>query len=321
MGNKISHKRALIIGGAGFVGPYLYRELSEYEVHITKLEHETIAPFIEKDKIHNLNILNKEEIKAILQTLQPDIIYHLAAQSSVALSWINPELTIDINIKGSLYLLDSIRESGLNPRIILIGSGEEYGYVKMEEVPIKEENVVRPGNIYAATKVFQNLLGEIYAKAYDMDIISVRAFNHIGAGQLPHFVVADFCKQVADIEKGLQEPVIRVGNLEAARDFTDVRDVVRAYHLLGMDGKQGETYNVGSGKAIKIRYILEKIIGLSKVKIAIEVDEKKLRPVDIPVIEADTNKLREVSGWKPEIGLEETLRSTLNFFRNANGVE
>lgn len=321
MENKIVHKRVLIIGGAGFVGPYLYKELSEYEVHITKLEHERVDAFIAKDRIHDLNILNKAEIKNLLEAVQPDIIYHLAAQSSVALSWANPELTIDINIKGSLYILDSIRESGLHPRIVLIGSGEEYGYVKPEEVPIQEKNAVHPGNIYAATKVFQNLLGEIYTKAYGMDIINVRAFNHIGAGQLPSFVVADFCKQVADIEKGLQEPVIRVGNLEAARDFTDVRDVVRAYHLLGRYGKGGETYNVGSGKAIKIGYILDQIISLSKVKIAIEVDEKKLRPVDIPIIEADTSKVREASGWKPEISLEETLQSTLNFFRNMNGVQ
>jgi len=212
-------------------------------------------------------------------------------------------------------LLDAIRELDYTPRILFVGSGEEYGLVNENETPINENNATRPGNIYAATKLAQNHIGRIYASAYDMDIIMVRAFNHIGPNQLPAFVVADFCKQVAEIEKRYTAPVIRVGNLSAKRDFTDVRDVVRAYALLMQKGKSGETYNVGSGKAISIEEILKIIISMSHVDIKIEIDKNKFRPVDVPIIEADIRKLTEITGWKKNIEIEETIADTLNYWR------
>ncbi|MCD7841417.1 MAG: GDP-mannose 4,6-dehydratase, partial [Lachnospiraceae bacterium] len=161
----------------------------------------------------------------------------------------------------------------------------------------------------------QNLIGKIYTDAYQMEIMSVRAFNHIGPNQAPMFVVADFCKQVAEIEAGKQEPVIRVGNLSAKRDFTDVRDVVRAYSLLMANGKAGETYNVGSGHAVAIQEILDKVLSLSRVPIQAETDPAKLRPVDVPIIEADTSKLRACTGWERQISLEQTLAETLDYWR------
>ncbi len=309
-------KKALIIGGAGFVGNYLMDYLNKecgWSVAVTKMENERIQK--EKVDTYDLNILEKDAIVEVLNSVKPDYIFHLAAQSSVKLSWENPGLTIDINIKGSINLLESVREWGGKPRILMIGSGEEYGYISPEAVPIQEETILRPGNIYAATKACQNMLSKIYSDAYQMDIIMVRAFNHIGPAQSPIFVVSDFCKQVAEIEKGKREAVIRVGNLSAYRDFTDVRDVVAAYALLMEKGKKGETYNVGSGKAIQIQSILKELLQLSSVEIKIEVDEAKLRPIDVPIIEADIKKLVQATDWKRKYELTDTLKETLNYWR------
>lgn len=310
------NKKALIIGAAGFVGGYLAAELRDghgMEVHATKLPQEQLE--LEKVKIHDLNILNKNEIIALLYEVRPDFIFHLAAQSSVSVAWKNPGLTIDINVKGSVHLMDAVRELFYKPRVLMIGSGEEYGHIREGETPIKEDNYLRPGNIYAATKACQNMIASIYTQAYDMNIMMVRAFNHIGPKQTPIFVISDFCKQVAEIEAGKKAPVMYVGNLAAKRDFTDVRDVVRAYALLVQKGVPGETYNVGSGHAHEIREILDLIISMSDREIAVETDPNKIRPVDVPIIEADITKLNEATGWKPRIPLEQTIRETLDYWR------
>lgn len=309
-------KKAVIIGAAGFVGNYLIQNLREecgMEVFATKLSHEKMDK--SDIKVYNLDILDKEAIVSLLFELRPDYIFHLAAQSSVGLAWKNPCLTIDVNIKGSINVMDAIRELYYSPRTLLIGSGEEYGHIKLGEIPIRETNMIRPGNIYAATKVCQNMIGSIYAQAYDMELMMVRAFNHIGPTQAPMFVVADFCKQVAEIEQGIKQPVMYVGNLEAKRDFTDVRDVVRAYALLVQKGIAGETYNVGSGHAIAIKDILDKIISLSQCDINVKIDENKLRPVDVPIIEADISKIKTLTGWEPRISLEQTIKETLDYWR------
>ena len=181
--------------------------------------------------------------------------------------------------------------------------------------PVGEDTPLHPGNVYAATKACQGMLGEIYAKAYGMDLLCVRAFNHVGPGQAPMFVVSDFCRQTAAIELGQQEPVIRIGNLSAKRDFTDVRDVVRAYVLLAEKGIAGRVYNVGSGKAVEIRGILDLILAQSGAKIQAETDPAKLRPVDVPVVEADIRRLQEDTGWQRQIPLEQTIRDTLAYWR------
>ena len=313
-------KKALIIGAGGFVGSYLIDCLHDefhMEVFATKLKGmEFTHPSAE---VYDLDILVKEDIVELLYNIRPDYIFHLAAQSSVSVAWKNPLLTIDVNIKGSVNVMDAIRELYYKPRVLVIGSGEEYGHIKEGETPISEETILRPGNIYAATKACQNMIGSIYAKAYDMEMMLVRAFNHVGPGQAPLFVVSDFCKQTAEIEKGLKEPVIRVGNLSARRDFTDVRDVVRAYALLILKGTAGETYNVGSGRAVTIRSILDMIVSMSSAKITVEVDQNKIRPVDVPVIEADISKINRETGWEPVISIEQTIRETLDYWRNQIG--
>ena len=311
--------KALVVGGGGFVGPYLVRHLKDelgYEVTVTKTEKETLA--MDGAVVKNLDILDKNQISELLNEEKPDYLFHLAAQSSVAYSWKNPTLTVDVNIKGCVNLLEVVKDADEKPRVLLIGSGEEYGHIKKDECPIIEDNVLRPGNIYAATKSCQNMLGKIYSDAYGLDIMMVRAFNHIGPNQTPVFVVADFCKQVADIEKGKQEPVIYVGNLSAKRDFTDVRDVVKAYALLVKGGKRGETYNVGRGHAVAIEDILKEIVSMSDKDIEVKVDEKKLRPVDVPIIEPDIEKIKKEVGWEPVIELRQTLEETLEYWRSSD---
>jgi GDP-4-dehydro-6-deoxy-D-mannose reductase len=306
--------KSLIIGAAGFVGNYLVNELAlnqGWDVTATKL------PFEKIDSTHctvfDLDILDEQAIFDLLVKEKPGIVYHLAAQSSVALSWAKPGLTADVNIRGAVNLLEAIRRLDYKIRVILIGSSEEYGAAPEAGSPIKETHPANPRNIYAITKYTQNMLGMLYAKAYNIDTICVRAFNHTGPGQAAQFVLADFCKQAAEIKLGKKEPVIYTGNLSAKRDFTDVRDIVRAYALLGIKGRAGETYNVGSGKAVEIGEVLKKIIALSGAAIEIRRDEKKFRPVEQGLVRADISKLREATGWSPEIPLEQTLQDMLEW--------
>lgn len=308
-------KKGLVIGAAGFVGSYLVEEMRAcgMEAYATKLPHEKLDGV--DAAVYDLDIMDKEAIVSLLFEIRPDYIFHLAAQSSVGLAWKNPSLTIDVNIKGSINVMDAVRELFYKPRVLLIGSGEEYGHIRPGETPITEDNLLRPGNIYAATKACQNMIGSIYSKAYDLELMMVRAFNHIGPGQAPMFVVSDFCKQVAEIEKGLREPIMKVGNLAAKRDFTDVRDVVKAYVKLIQTGEAGETYNVGSGNAKAIQEILNLIVSMSDSEVKVEIDPNKIRPVDVPIIEADITKIHELTGWKPEITLEQTIQETLDYWR------
>ena len=307
--------KATIIGAAGFVGGYLARYLigAGYDVTATKLPFETFN--VPDVQTYNLDILDQSAVREFLEREKPDQIYHLAAQSSVAVSWIKPQLTVEVNVKGAVNLLSELQASGRNARVLLIGSGEEYGYAAAEGAPLREDGPVRPGNVYAATKVCQNMLGAIYARAYGMDVMMTRAFNHVGPGQSPQFVVSDFCRQVARIEAGLQENPMRVGNLAARRDFSDVRDVVAAYARIMQAGARGETYNVGSGQAIEIAEVLEMILKKARCPIRIETDPEKMRPSDVPLIAADTSKIRRALGWAPQIPLEETLEDCLNDWR------
>ena len=308
--------KSLIIGGAGFVGPYLARYLKDargHEVCVTKLPHEKTD--IDDAVILDMDLLSPGDPERVLSEVRPDWIFHLAAQSNVGVSWKKPGLTLTVNDMGALNLLEAVKKLDYKPRLLMVGSGEEYGYIREEDVPVDEDTVLRPGNIYAATKAFQNMLSSIYARAYGMDVIMTRAFNHIGKSQMPGFVIPDFCKQVAEIEiKGL-DPVIKVGNLSSMRDFTDVRDVVRAYALLMEHGKSGETYNIGSGRSVKIQWILDTILSFSDTEIRVEQDPARMRPSDVPVIEADISKLKAATGWEPEYRIEDTIREALDHWR------
>lgn len=307
-------EKALVIGAAGFVGGYLIDCLSKefgMKVFGTRLSNQSFSH--KNAEIFDLDIMDKTQISNLLLKIHPDKIFHLAAQSSVALSWKNPQLTVDINVKGAVNILEAVKDLDYKPKLLMIGSSEEYGRAAVGNVD--ENNSLKPGNVYAATKACQNMLGAIYAKAYGLDIISVRAFNHIGPGQAEGFVMSDFCKQVAEIEAGKREPVMSVGNLSASRDFTDVRDVVRAYALLAQKGTAGETYNVGSGRAVQIQSLLDRIVARSKVAIEVRIDQAKLRPVDVPKIEADISKITQETGWKPELDINDTIGDVLDWWR------
>ncbi len=307
--------KALIIGAAGFVGGYLIRELSSagWEVHATCLPNEEITGDC---SVHRLDILKKDDISQILAETVPDVVYHLAAQSSVSVSWKKPQLTAEINIIGTINVLEALREADKkDTRVLLIGSGEEYGYIREGACPLSESEPLNPGNIYAATKACQGMIGEIYARAYKMDIVMVRAFNHSGPRQSNIFVISDFCKQIAEIEKGIHEPVMSVGNLTAKRDFTDVRDVVRAYRLLGEKGKSGSVYNIGRGKAVSVQFILDTALSMSKAAIEVKQDPGRMRASDIPLIEPDVSRIYQDTGWRAEISMEQTIEDTLDYWR------
>lgn len=312
---------ALIIGAGGFVGGYLIQELTANGIHVgaTKLPREHISSAL--CDVFDLDICHQSAIQRLLQEHRPAQIYHLAAQSSVAASWKQPELTIDINIKGALHVLEAVRSiEAYYPRILLVGSGEEYGCVKENACPIAEDVPLHPANLYAVTKACQNRIGSIYAKAYGMGIVMVRAFNHIGVGQAPDFVAADFALQIAEIEAGFRAPVMQVGNLSAKRDFSDVRDVVRAYRLLMQKGCAGETYNVGSGHAVSIQEILDILLDYSTESIVIEQNPARMRPSDVPVMVADIAKLKADTGWQPTYTLTETLVTMLHHNRKNFGI-
>lgn len=313
--------RILITGAAGFVGAYAIRQFAEkgYAVHAAVLPQEQLASDLQAlCTVHHFDLLDADDVSALLQTVQPDRILHLAAQSSVAISWKQPQLTADLNIKGTVNLLEAARKLLHMPRILLIGSAEEYGRLSENADGLQlvnETMPLRPVNIYAATKAAAEQLAAVYDTAYDLPVICVRAFNHFGPGQREIFVVSDFCRQAAEIERGLREPVIRTGNLDAKRDFTDVRDIVRAYVLLLESGRAGEIYNVGSGKAVAISDILSQILSSCTVAVRHEIDPEKLRPAETSYLAADTGKLRCDTGWMPEIPTAQTISDTLAYWR------
>lgn len=312
-------KKALITGVSGFAGSFLSELLltQEFEVHGTHISDDTkLIDHIKNDlKLHRVNLLDKKETEKSIEESGPDIVFHLAALTSPAESFKEPEKIVTNNIIAEINLLEAIRLSSISPRIIIISSAEVYGYVREEDLPIDEKTDLRPASPYAVSKIAQDYLGLQYKLSYGMDIVRVRPFNHIGPRQSPSFVVASFAKQIAEIEKGKKEPKIKVGNLEAKRDFTDVRDIVKGYLILSQNAESGEVYNIGSGKSHKISEILSELLTLAQVPIDTEVDPALLRPGDVPDIRSSNHKIEQL-GWRPEIALSETLKDTLDYWRN-----
>jgi GDP-4-dehydro-6-deoxy-D-mannose reductase len=251
----------------------------------------------------------------IISEVPPDKIFHLAAQSFVPTSWHAPAETLTTNIIGELNIFESVRRAGINPRIQIAGSSEEYGLVYENELPIKEANPLRPLSPYGVSKVGQDLLAYQYYMSYKLNVVRTRGFNHTGPRRGAVFVCSDFARQIARIEKGLQPPLIRVGNLEARRDFTDVRDMVRAYWLSLEKCRPGEVYNICSGRSYKISKVLDMLLGMAEKKIEVKADEKKFRPSDVSVLLGDSSRFRKETGWEPEISFEKTLKDILNYWR------
>ena len=267
------------------------------------------------------DITQRDQIHQVVAQVQPDLIIHLAAQSSVADSWKNPQYTLRVNAEGTIHLLEVLHDERLTPRVVLVGAGEQYGLVHPEENPIREDCLFRPANPYAVSKATQDLYGYQYFIGYGMHIIRTRPFNHFGPGQSSTFVIAKFARQVALIEAGKAPPQFPVGNLEARRDFLPVEDVAAAYLMLAEQGQPGKAYNIGSGQARSIRSILDLLLTLTTSSIRIYEDPALLRPVDVPLLEADISALRADTNWQPALPFEVALQHTLDYWRTVVASE
>jgi GDP-4-dehydro-6-deoxy-D-mannose reductase len=257
----------------------------------------------------------------ILEQANPDVIFHLAAQPLVSTSHRDPWGTLETNIHMQLNVLEGVARVRPNCRVLVIGSGEEYGQVSAEDLPIDEDTALRPVNAYATSKVTQDLLGLQYHLSHNLNVVRVRPFNHIGPRQRVGFVAPDFASQIAAIELGLQTPTIQVGNLAACRDFCDVRDVIRAYWLLVTSGEPGQVYNVGSGRSHAIQELLDTLLAMSRVPIEVRPDPDRMRPSDVPNVVCDATRIREQTGWEPKISFEQSLGDILDYWRREIGEQ
>lgn len=313
-------KIAFITGISGFAGSHLAELLlkKRYEVHgLCRWRSRTENIDHIKNRIHLIegDLLDLHSLQKALMDVRPDFIFHLAAQSFVPASWTSPSVTLNINVVGSSNLFEAVRTVQIGPVIQLACSSEEYGLVKPSEVPIKESNPLRPLSPYGVSKIAMDYLGYQYFKSYGMKIVRTRGFNHTGPGRGEVFAESTFAKQIAEIEKGKRKPVILVGNLEAQRDYTDVRDMVNGYFLAALKGEPGAVYNISSGKTVKISDVLNLLLKMSKIKVEIKQDELRMRPSDVPILMGDSSKFRRKTGWKPKIPLKKTLNDLLNYWR------
>jgi GDP-4-dehydro-6-deoxy-D-mannose reductase len=312
----------LITGITGFAGShlaeYILAEHPGARVHGIvrwRSRMDNIAHLAGRIELHEADLKDMVSLKKALQASRPDKVFHLAAQSFVPTSWRLPAETFQINSVGQINLFEALLDLKLDPRVQIAGSSEEYGMVYADEVPMKETNPLRPLSPYAVSKVAQDLLGYQYFKSYGLRAIRTRGFNHTGPRRGDVFVTSNFAKQLAQIEKGRREPVIHVGNLDAKRDFTDVRDMVKAYWLATEKGEDGDVYNVGTGGTISMHKLLEMLLALTKVKVEVKVDPDRLRPSDVQILQADPTKFRKQTGWEPVIPFEKTLRDLLDYWR------
>lgn len=301
--------KALITGINGFVGQYLKMELlmNGYQVVGVDLIAKNNSDLA-------VDILNYEMVLKVIGDEKPDIIFHLAGQASVAKSWEIPQRTVELNVNGALNILEAVKNSELKTKIVLIGSSDQYGKVKSGQIPIKETTDQAPITPYAISKRAQEEFGKIYAESYQMNICMTRSFNHVGVGQALGFVVPDLAHGIAEIENGLKEKLI-VGNLESYRDFSDVRDIVRAYRFIGEKGLSGTIYNVGSGKTYQIKELLDILISYANKPIQVEYSKSRMRVADTPILQCDFLKLKNDTEWVPVILIEETLRQMLDYYR------
>ena len=336
--------RVLVTGITGFAGShmaeYLTAEHPDVEIYgiyrrRSRLEHledtnlkinmvepgvasiDTIQHAFKAGHINliDCDLLDAFSVHKLIGAVRPDRIFHLAAQSHVPTSWNSPSATLQDNILGQLNIFESIRMVGIDPLIQIAGSSEEYGMVYADEVPMKESNPLRPLSPYAVSKVTQEMLAYQYYQSYHIRSIVSRGFNHSGPRRGENFVDSSFAKQIAEIEKGKREPVIHVGDLSSKRDFTDVRDMVRAYWLLLEKCKPGDVYNIGAGDTRTMEEMLHLLLSMTEVKVEVRVDPTRLRPSDVKILWADATKFKEATGWEPTIPYEQTLRDTLDYWR------
>ena len=306
--------RILITGASGFVGRHLAQHLLESnpgtDIRGTTLpdlpyELQTDVTFFEVD------LKNADQVDMLVKEYCPDHVYHLAAQAFVPRSFEAPWETLENNILAQLNVIQACLRAEIKPRMLIVSSAEIYGPVEPEQLPLAEDASLRPTSPYSVSKIAQDMLGLQYHLSHDFPIIRARAFNHIGPGQDQRFVAPDFALQIARIEVGQAPSVMAVGDLAAQRDFTDVRDIVRAYRMIVENGCPGDVYNVCSGKTYSIQSLLDTLLEYSTAKISVVVDQNRLRPASLPVLRGDSTRLRNATGWQPQISFEQTLYDVL----------
>jgi GDP-4-dehydro-6-deoxy-D-mannose reductase len=309
-------KKVLITGISGFAGWHLREYLESLaEVSVFGTDLHRLEMVKDRDNIFSIDLTKRDLVEDLIQDIKPDIVFHLAALASPAQSFEDPFLTFSNNIKAEINLLEAVRRHHNIAKILIVGSGDEYGAVCKNDNPIDEDYPMRPTSPYAVSKIAQDYLGYQYFLSYNLKVIRVRPFNHIGARQSPKFVVSAFSKQIAEIEAKTREPIIKVGNLSAIRDFSDVSDMVRAYWLAINSGQIGDVYNIGTGIGHSMEEILNILLSLSAKKIRIQIDHDLFRPSDNPVLICNCDKFQKITGWKPTIELNTTLKSVLNYWR------
>ncbi len=294
--------RAFLTGASGFVGRWLADHLEASGDSVQVLAE-------------GVDVADAAAVRAALHSVEPDVVYHLAALTHVGRSWDQPEETFRVNVLGTLQLLEAARTAQRPPRVLLVSSAEVYGATG--DGPVGETAPLKPVSPYAASKVAAEYLGVQAHAGRGLEVVRARPFNHVGPGQADCFVVSALARRVVEAEGG--DGVVRVGNLSAARDLTDVRDVARAYRLLALDGVPGEAYNVCSGVALPVAEVFRRLAALARSKVVTRVDPELVRPVDVPVLVGDAGKLRATTGWVPEIGLDTTLADVLAYWRSRLG--
>jgi len=311
--------RAFITGITGFAGSHLAEFLLAHtKLEVSGLVHDrtdNIAHLDGRLALFQGNLLDDAAVRKVLSDARPDYIFHLAGQAFVPSSLVCPWDTFEINVHSQLNVLEAVAHLFPQTKVLVVGSAEEYGLVRPQELPVTEDNPLRPDSPYGVSKVAQDMLGLQYFLRHKIAVIRVRPFNHIGPRQSERFVASTLARQLAEIEAGLKLPVLQVGNLDTQRDFTDVRDTVRAYYLLLERGTPGEVYNLGSGHAHGIRELLDILLSHIRVKVDVRVDETRLRPSDVPVSYCDYSRLHAVTGWRPAISFEQGLLDTLDYWR------
>lgn len=310
--------RCLIIGGTSVFGEGLIRRLLEKDdteiVIATKLpgEEEFAGDRLQWE---TLDLRNADATNQTIEAAEADIIFDFATEDSVGNSWKNPTGTVDVNVIGTINLLNAVRDYSKKSRLIIGGSGEEYGRMGFDSLPVKEGSIPFPNNIYGATKACQTMFAKLYHQAFGLDIIVLRTFYEISEKQDASFAVSSFCKQFAEIEKGTKEPIIDTGNINNIRDFTDVNDLVRAFDLVSTKGKSGEIYNAARGQGFSLLDIIRVLEGMTGKSVKIHMDSSRVRPMDSPAMVADVSKIEKDCGWKAEIPLEITIGNMLNYWR------
>ncbi len=311
---------ALITGIAGFAGSYLAEELlaQGYSVSGTVLKSESLENLqgITKSlKLVTLEVSDAEACRKVIKKIRPDYLFHLAAMASVGKSFGAERATIRVNVEGTLNLLDACRAQTSLKKFILISSADAYGRQQLNGRTLTETAPLEPISPYGISKAAAEYLVQYYQRVYGTPAVIARSFNHTGPRQNDNFVIPNFCRQIALIEAGKQEPVVRVGDLSARRDISDVREIVRGYRLLAENGKPGQVYQLCSGKAESIDHMLQMLLALSERKIKVVKDKSRLRKADIPILKGSNRKAVRELGFTARIPLEETLEATLNYWR------